>query len=212
MRADYNLYPTLLDSFRFFKRNENEGALQEFLDKLNRVPIQPNDAMQRGNAFEKNLTLMLKNQDIGTSPEGLVRCHDVDVSRDLIQRFAARLQGSVMQVFVETFCECSYGRVRLYGFVDNIIRDTAVDVKTTGKYEFPKYLHSFQRPVYLKALEGSGVDRFDFLITDFREMYVESYRLTSDDWDRTVSEVNDLVGFIEDNRDKITTSKIFGAR
>jgi hypothetical protein len=210
MSPKYHLYPSLLDSFAWFKKSEAENALEEFLNKLNRVRTPPSDAMLRGIAFEDHLTHAARGFAVPTSPEGLVKCHDTEIRMDLLEQFIDRLRGSVRQVFVESVLDCAVGQVRVYGFVDNIMQDIAVDTKTTGKYEFPKYLHSFQRPVYLEALKGSGITKFQFLVTDFKELYVEEYTHNSADTDRLVSEINDLVGFIEANRDKITDTKIFG--
>ena len=206
----YHLYPSLLDSFAWFKKSEAENALEELLNKINRVRTAPSDAMLRGIAFEDHLTHAARGFAFPASPEGLVKCHDTDISVDLLEQFVDRLRGSVRQVFVETWLDCAAGQVRVYGYVDNILRDTAIDTKTTGKYEFPKYLHSFQRPAYMEALKPSGIDKFQFLVTDFKSLYVEEYAYNSADTDRLRSEINELVDLIEANREKITDKKVFG--
>jgi hypothetical protein len=207
----YHIYPSLLDSFAYMKNSEAENALEEFMAKLNRVQTPPSDAIMRGVMFEQYLNdHAAKGIPFPVDGEGFVRCHDTNVPVTILEAFSRRLDGSVRQVFVESVVEALHGPVRLYGFVDNVLRDTAIDVKTTSKYEFPKYLKSFQRPVYLHALKGMGITRFEYLVTDFREVYVEAYQYTDSDHDRLVSEVNALVEFIEANRDKITAPKLFG--
>jgi hypothetical protein len=209
MSPKYHIYPSLLDSFAWYKKSEAENGLQEFLDKLNRVQTAPSDAMLRGIAFEKLLTDAALGKPLHAKENGTFACHDIDVHEELVGKFEARLEGSVRQVFVESVLDCAVGPVRVYGYVDNILRDTAIDTKTTGKYEFPKYLDSFQRPVYLEGLRSHGIDKFQFLVTDFRELYVEDYHYNPADTDRLIAAVNELVDFIEANRDRITDTKLF---
>ena len=38
-----------------------------------------------------------------------------------------------------------YGDVELYGYIDELVRDTVYDIKTTSKYDFGKYEHGWQR-------------------------------------------------------------------
>jgi hypothetical protein len=207
MQAKYAIYATLLDAFAWYKKSEADGALEEFLGKVNRVPFEKTDAILRGMAFETLVDDALK---MGI-PEGLpdLRVHDVKCSVEILRTFTERLQGSVRQVYVESILDTRFGPVKVYGKVDEILRDTAFDIKTTGKYEFPKYLRNWQHPVYLEALQREGVTRFVYLATDFREVYEEEYTYNSADTDRLISEVSHLVETLEAQRDRITDRKVF---
>ncbi len=205
----YNIYPTLLDAFAWYKRSEDEGALQEFLDKVNRVRTPPTDAMLRGIAFERLVDdLAISGDRLDEDTE--VQVHDVDCPGFIPNAFANRLRGAVRQVDVETVVETEHGPVRLYGKMDEILADHGYDIKTTSKYEFPKYLHHFQHPLYLEALKPSGINRFTYLVTDFRDIYEESYNWTQAGRDSLIGEVAHLVEFLERNRARITDRKVFG--
>jgi hypothetical protein len=209
MQPKYAIYATLLDAFAWYKKSEDEGALQEFLDKVNRKPFEKTDAILRGMAFEELVDDSLR---LGI-PEDLpdpIRVHDVKCSAGILEAFHGRLLGAVRQVYVETHLETRFGLVKVYGKVDEILRDTAFDIKTTSKYEFPKYLRNWQHPVYLECLKKEGISRFVYLATDFREVYEEEYTYNSEDTDRLISECSHLVELLEAKRDLITDRKVFG--
>ena len=69
------------------------------------------------------------------------------------------------------------GNVALYGYVDEILKYKVVDIKTTGRYVFPKYLNAWQSKIYPYCLNENGVyvNTFEYLITDFRNVYIEEY-------------------------------------
>lgn len=209
MQPKYAFYATLLDAFAWYKKSEQEGALQEFLDKVNRAPFEPTDAILRGQAFERTVDDALA----WGVPEDLpdLRAHDVAYPVSILHTFVDRLRGAVRQVSVETVVDTRYGPVKVYGKADEILRDTVYDIKTTGKYEFPKYLRNWQHPVYLEALKKEGIHRFVYLVTDFREIYEEEYMHRQEDTDRLISECSHLVETLETLRDRITDKKVFGA-
>lgn len=209
MSPKYAVYATMLDAFAWYKKSEADGALQEFLDKVNRVPFEKTDPILRGMAFEDMVDHALKMGIPADLPDP-IHVHDVKCPSDILRVFVERLQGAVRQVHVETVIDTRYGPVKVYGKVDEILRDTAFDIKTTGKYEFPKYLRNWQHPVYLEALKKEGIRRFVYLATDFREVYEEEYTHNSADTDRLISEVSHLVETLESQREKITDRKVFG--
>ncbi len=208
MSIKYKIPPSTLDSFAWMRKSEDDGAVQEFLDRLNRVEIQPSDAMLRGSAFEDVLNAMA----MGVPPSeegGLVKVHDREVEIAVFRRVHERLRGSLRQVYVEAPLQTSRGEVLIYGYVDFLLRDTIIDTKTTAKYVFPKYLHGFQRPAYLHCLDGTGIDKFLFLVTDFDDVYEERYDRSADDLERLREGCTDLIEFLEANRDKINDKKLF---
>lgn len=205
-KPDYQVYATLLDSFAWYKRSEAEGAQQEFLDRINRVETGKSDPMLRGMAFEGIVELAAVEGRFPTEP---VRVHDVKCPPAIIEQFARGFEKAARQVFVETILPTQYGNVRVYGKVDEILRDTAYDTKTTKNYTFPKYLRAWQHPVYLEALKPLGIRRFVYRITDFEDYFEEEYFYRQEDTDRLISECAQLVEFLEANRARVTDRKVF---
>lgn len=206
MQPKYAFYATLLDAFAWYKRSEADEAKQEFLDKVNRVQTPPTDPMLRGIAFED---AVVRWAAAPGDPEDVVRVHDTDCPGRILEEFTRGWEGSVRQIHVEAMLPTQYGQVKVYGFVDEILRDTAADIKTTGKYAFPKYLHNWQHPVYLEALKKTGINRFKYRATDFREVYEEEYAYNPADTDRLIAECIHLIEFLECNREFITDRKVF---
>lgn len=206
MQAKYHFYATLLDSFTWFRKSEKADAEQEFLNRVNRVKTPPSDAQLRGMAFEKLINYYAQR---GLRPDGPVKAHDMEVAPELIEKFTKGMRAAARQVFVETVLETTHGGVRVYGFIDDLWAGVAYDTKTTGAYEFPKYLDAWQHPAYLTCLKGQA-DRFVYRITDFKDYYEEPYHYLPEDTERLLGVCVDLAEWLEHRRDQITDRKIFG--
>lgn len=205
MRPEYQFYATLLDAFSWYRRSDADGARQEFIDKLNRVETPRSDAQLRGMAFEDAVATA---PDAGYS--GLtVRIHDTKCPVGILNQFAQESRGAVRQVYVEAFLPTQRGLVKVYGFIDELLADTAYDIKTTKNYNFPKYLHNWQHAVYLEALRDQGINRFVYKVTDFEDIFKEEYHYRQEDTDRLISECVHLIEFLEANRSQITDRKVF---
>ena len=63
--------------------------------------------------------------------------------------------------------------VEIYGYPDYTLRDTIIDLKTTGSYAYYKYEHYWQRYAYpyimLRSQEMAAVSRFEFLVAQCTE-------------------------------------------
>jgi hypothetical protein len=206
----YHFYPTLLDAFSWYKKSESETALQEFIDKVNRVKTPATDPMLRGIAFNGIVDVAIKGGIIQPDEHGDFLVHDTLVPVEIIREFADLFSKSALQVFVENRLTTRYGQVRIYGYIDALQGHTIGEFKTTGKYEFPKYLHNWQHPCYLHCLKDQGIRRFVYLITDFKNVYREDYHWTQDGEDRLVGICNELIEFLEAKRHLITDTKVFG--
>ena len=196
------IYPTLLDSFTTYQNAETEWekyygmsdepkvTLQEFedkcfnelIDKINRVPYEPSEAVSKGTAFNDIVDTLLHGKCCGRTKLGrIVNQEDfktvIGVSAEidgfgfnfdykLCKDAAEYFKGSVSQVLVEANIETKYGVVNLYGFIDELREDTVYDIKTTSRYEFGKYSKYWQRYVYPYCLIESGmmksVKQFEF--------------------------------------------------
>lgn len=131
----------------------------------------------------------------------------------------------VSQVLVCANIETRYGVVELYGFIDEMRRDTIIDIKTTSHYEFGKYANYNQRFVYPYCIIESGmaeeVNFFEFtayalkggnshtpLITGTQ--YSEVYNYNHEEATKRIKDTCErFIEFIEANRDKITDKNIF---
>ena len=130
-------------------------------------------------------------------------CHEV----------VRELSGSLTQVYVKGVIDTRYGEVELYGYADNVLMDTVIDIKTLAKaYEFPKFLHNWQHIVYPFCLRQKGikVERFSYFITDFTVVNNEDYEYNEEkDLPRLREHIESLIEFLETFKDRITDLKIF---
>ena len=119
-----------------------------------------------------------------------------------------------------------YGDVELYGYIDELVRDTVYDIKTTSKYDFGKYEHGWQRHVYPYCLIASGqmesVKAFEYTAyqmkggtsrtplisgTQYPEYYTYNHEQTIK---LLTAHCEHFIEFLEANRDIIADKKIFG--
>ncbi len=216
MQIKYKFYATLLDSFAYYLSSDREEAFQEFIDKLNRVPF-VSEAASKGTAFNELVDLLISGiQDIGQIPldkKGnlLFTYDDVEYAFNpqIVSQIAGTVRGSLAQVFVNAVLPTSKGNVELYGYADYVRFYKCTDLKTTRKYDFPKYLHAWQSKVYPYCFNQNGVkiDMFEYLVTDFSNIYKEEYVFNPE---KDIVELQgfceQLIDFIEQHRSLITST------
>lgn len=188
---NYRFYPSLLNTF---SRYVNGGHLdaQQLIDSINRVPAPTTAAQERGTSFE----------------EAIVKGHNEDrFDPDIIKRVRKLLPRPIVDT--QVFCQWEIDDVLFYGYVDLIGAYKAVDLKTTGSYQKDRYLFNHQN-LYLHALKRRGIKLMEYVITDFSDVYVESYTLTHP-IDRQLEEIRQFKAFLEEHRALITDQKIFVA-
>ncbi|CAG5012270.1 hypothetical protein DYBT9275_05142 [Dyadobacter sp. CECT 9275] len=108
----------------------------------------------------------------------------------------------------QVYCEYQLDNVLLYGYVDVIGKTLAVDIKTTSRYEADSFAHSHQN-FYLAALRARGIRTLRYVITDFSDVYAESYDYPLD-YSVQGRQIITFCDFLEDNRARITDTRIFG--
>ena len=210
------IYPTLIDSYQYFLDSEME--LQEMLDRINRVERPISEAALRGSALndfmDHYITKVMEHRKIKirevdhyeyTFKENKY-CFPVDLCNDLYKHIV----GSLIQIKVSKEIVTTSGIVQLYGYLDYVNQFKITDIKTTSRYQFPKYQKNFQHKAYLYCLQDSGINEFEYLVTDFNNIYVEKY-----DWNRYMleslrSQLDGFLDFIDKHRDYITDEKILG--
>lgn len=117
-----------------------EKAKQDFVNYLNRIPIEDNEAMRKGREFED---LVCKGYDIKFSPIVKNGAFQVKLTKDV------------------NICGLP---ITLYGILDVLKGGRIMDIKRVGRYQYPKYKNSHQHSMYLE-LAPNAID-FTYLICD----------------------------------------------
>ena len=185
----YRFYPTLLNSFSRYLNGGNV-SMQNLLDMINRVPAPTTEAQERGTVFEG---AVVKGEGEDRFPP------------EIMEKFRRHLPRPIVDT--QVYCQYQLDDVLFYGYVDLIGKFKAVDIKTTSSYQPGRYTHNHQN-LYLHALKKRGIRLMEYLITDFRDVYVESYPLTHS-IDRQLEEIRLFKAFLEEHRALITDKKIF---
>ena len=234
-----------------YKRTEEEIEFElkkSLLDTINRVPFD-SEAADRGTAFNaivdsyihrrphKVATEREPYEILGFEDANVVqvafpeRCGGVQKERHFIfdrqwcidegKYFA----GCISQLLVKAVLPTRYGDVELYGYIDELRRDTVYDIKTTSRYQFGKYERGWQRHVYPYCLIASGmmedVKAFEYTAyqlkggtsrtplisgTRYPEYYVYDHAQSTA---MLTAHCEAFIEFLEANRELITDEKIF---
>lgn len=185
----YRFYPTLLNVFSRYLRGGGL-TLQELLDTINRVPSPTTAAQERGISFE---AAVIKGED------------EERFDPVILQKVRKLLPRPIVET--QVFCQWEIDDVLFYGYVDLIGKFKAVDIKTTGSYQPQRFLFNHQN-LYLHALKRRGIKLMEYVITDFRDVYVESYPLTHP-IDKQLEEIRQFKQFLEEHKELITDQKVF---
>lgn len=211
-KIKYALYPTLLDSFYWYKRGFNEK--EEIINKINRVKTDMPEAAKKGVAFEACVNNLIKT---GTVNHPLMQGEFFEkdgfhFKGPVVLRIAKKLQNAKkLQEYIQANVQTPAGLIKVYGFIDFSYDDMYVDLKTTASYKRDKYAINNQHKCYplLNQLNGGKVDKFNYLVTDFNDMYIEPYVFTKSLQDEFIFNLVEFTEFLEANRDIITDTKIF---
>lgn len=117
-----------------------DGATKKFIDLLNRIPVEDNEAMRKGREYED---LVCSGYDNVFSPLVKNGAFQVKLTKDV------------------NICGLP---ITLYGVLDVLKGGRIMDIKRVGRYQYPKYKTSHQHPMYL-YLAPNAID-FTYLICD----------------------------------------------
>lgn len=210
-KVAYKFYATLLDSFSWYLKSEREEAFQEFIDKLNRVPFS-SEAAEKGTAFNELVDEINAGSRYQVSEKGMIEYNGFKFKEPVVAHFVERYRQATPQVHTEGVLETARGPVLLYGYIDELEAGQAHDIKCTGKYNFPKFLHNWQHLVYPFCLQQQGVpsEYFTYEITDYSNLYREEYQFKRErDMVKLQGHCEHLIDFIETHRHLITDRKLF---
>lgn len=214
----YKIYPSLLDAFVWYQQSEKENSEQEFIDKINRVPITDEDSlyrMNKGTALNELVDLYVDGQRWEDN-NGIISHHIgteiFTFNYSLIEELGNHLTDAMIQPYTETTIDVNGKQVLLYGYIDYLDGYKCIDLKSTSSYDLGKYKASMQRHLYPVCLasEGVNVEQFEFLVTDFNSVFKEPYPV---DLMESTSVITNqcqlLIEFIETKKHLITDKKIF---
>jgi hypothetical protein len=191
----YRLYPTLLNSFSLYlnqTRDANGKIIVdeiEMIERINRVKKPATKAQQKGVDFERAVTLG-ENEELFA--EGII-----DKARNLIPD----------KYKTQFYVESRYKNAQIYGYVDGVGEHVAFDLKSTSFYEPGRFLKNHQN-LYLLGLQKFGIEQLDYVITDFSDVYVESYQLSTMDFNPLYDQIEKFTAFLEENKRFIRDKKI----
>lgn len=235
-------------------------AKQELINAINRVRS-TSEAASKGTAFNELVDVLIHNKKsevidtkkiykdingnilrsemplnpkifkligVETKLEGFTFWFDIN----LIKEASEYLKGSLSQVLTSATIDTAYGKVELYGYIDELNKDKVYDLKTTKKYEFGKYSKYWQRHVYPYCLIESGectnIDSFEFTCYQLKdgektELRGETYRMIegkkypelynyNHEQSKSLlkAQCERFIEFLEENKELITDKKVFG--
>lgn len=220
----YNIYPTLLDAYNRYKADLM--SFDDIINRINREPFEKTYPILKGEAFHTAVEHMSVKQldKLPDDGKGNVYLKNFDndeqyrIPKWLVDFFIRSLKQNSYQAeyFIESYFNFDNHDVRVYGFVDFLIKDRAVDNKTTGKYSYAKFQDSMQHRCYLNCLRDNGlnIDKFSYLVTDFKDWYIEDYHYNERMYYEMRDNIIDFIDFININRPYIDyeKTKIFKER
>lgn len=193
----YHIYPTLLNTYSLFTEKvvDKNGEILVTFDKLiasiNREAKPVSDPQQTGINFE-NAVITGKGADA--------------FSENILDQIRNKLPKKFK---TQVFTKFTVRNVEIYGYIDVLGEGKAIDIKTTNSYELGKYADNFQN-LYLLGLRNKGVNQLDYLVTDFTNVYVESYNVRQFNFNPMLDKIENFTRFLELNKSLISDRKIFG--
>jgi hypothetical protein len=164
----YRITHSLLSAFDYATSEDaTENNWDSFMQTLLREPFVPTAAMEKGIAFEAEVSHYAKT---GFLRDGL----DVPkAEKETIFRFGNILYGATQQVRAEKQICVNGLDVLLVGVADFVKAGIIYDTKRVTRYEYGKYSLSSQHPMYFELFPEAR--EFQYLIWDGYIAYTETY-------------------------------------
>lgn len=227
--AIYQKYWGFSDKPPFTEEEFHDKQFNDLINKINRVPF-TSEAASKGTAFNEVIDCIIDHRKSKTVDIKRVESNDtvtgVNATLDgmtfffplsLVREFSDYYKGALTQQRVEAILPTAKGDALVYGIIDELMPMSVHDIKTTGKYSSFKFRSHSQHLVYPYALiqNGNDIRTFEYNIVELGkygyETYTETYVF---DPERDIPILTDrceqLIDFIEENRNRITDKKIFG--
>jgi len=170
--------PSLLSSYNWYisEFNNKPESRQEWLDRLGKIRNPMSEPAQKGIDFEDKVRKECKRFEDGSLVGYFLMKEDAKDKEKLYNwcslDIAHKVQGGYWQEKLTKTIEFQGNQYVLYGKSDVIKENTIYDIKTTKKYEVGKFINNPQHAFYCYC---AGIPNFKYLVTDFKEVYEESY-------------------------------------
>lgn len=185
----YWMTQSLLSSWTHYLTADDErsqAAWGSFVSTLRREEKEPTQAMQDGILFEGMVNRIVAGEQLADAPNAKWAA--------AARLFARRCAGGLSQVPVAGDLSVSGMDFVLYGVCDYVKAGLIVDIKKVVHYEYGKYQHSPQYPMYLHLLPEAK--KFDYLIFDGSNCHIETYR--REDCKPIAQIISEFVHFLDD--------------
>lgn len=224
----YNRYWGYSENPPHTEEEFHEQKFQDLINTINRVPFE-SEAADKGTAFNEVVDALIEkrkpnNMTIERSEDNLsyivgYKDYTFTFPIDVCKQLSEYYKDAITQQRVEAILPTNYGDVLVYGLIDELMPMSVHDIKTTGSYSVGKFKENHQHLVYPYALiqNGNDVRLFEYNVVEWSRgggvsgMYTETYVF---DPERDVpilrDHVEQLIEFLEENRNIITNKKIFG--
>jgi hypothetical protein len=206
--SEYSITPTLLDNFYWCQRL---NKIQELVYKINGVKTPMSKSAMRGVAFESVVNALLLEKETEVYESVYIKS-GFTFDKSVTDRIVRKLSGyGTMQKKISAVIDTPVGKVRLHGKVDYAYKNMHVDLKTTRKYATGKYGGYNQHGSYslIEKTNGTPIEYFNYLVTDFTNVYIEPYEIEDSLHRRVIGNICDFTTWLEKNRALITNEKIF---
>ncbi|MDE7081644.1 MAG: HNH endonuclease [Muribaculaceae bacterium] len=223
-----------------FKLTPDEMYLRDeaaLINTINRIPKEPSEAADKGTVFNEIIDCLHENRRCALSGCSLASNRDYGhiyaeyngfkftFGLDFCRRFADMFKGSLTQFRCEAEMDTAYGRVLLYGFIDEWKADRITDIKTTSWYDFGKYARKWQRHLYpwcvIESGLTDGISMFEYAVVELRKnaypiqgtYFKEEYPYNHQQSTLALrAHVERFIEWLESRREFITNPAIFGGQ
>lgn len=225
----YQKYWGFSENPEFSEEEFEQKQYQSLIDRINRVPFD-SEAADQGTAFNEIVDCIILNKasdkmDIRSNPEdntitAIYNERTFVFPIALCKEFSNYYKGAVPQVYTEAILSTKYGDVMLYGYIDELMATSIHDIKTTKSFTAGDFKKHWQHIVYPYCLNvnGNHVSDFEYNVATINrtkygvsyDTFTEHYAFVPDrDIPKLTNHVEQLIEFIETNRELITDNKIF---
>lgn len=214
--VDYAIYPSLLDAYLRYKKNDDDETFDSLFDKINKVRSDQTEFQQKGSEFEG-----LVNDAINKDPLTIAvddrhyATEHFNFKIEIIEKLKRKLiHATEKQKYMEVIIHTHMGNIKLYGIVDYDFPDMIVDLKGTENYKCNKYEDSTQHPVYslIRHLNGRPIKGFKYLVSDYDKVFQETYIPSDNMFIKLILTIFEFINFINHFKLNITDEKIFGGK
>lgn len=191
----YLITSSLLNSFQYYIQDEYKSPADsraDFLRTLSRERFEPNEAMQKGIDFENDIKIATEYKYEYWQDNKTVEYDSV------IDCLANIVQDGIWQQTCKKDLTIGNQEFLLYGKCDVVKRDTIYDIKFTSNYEVGKFLDSAQHLIYLYCLD---LPKFQYLVSDGEEYWVEDYHNHAEIEDEIKSKISDFLSYLENDKE-----------